>query len=105
MEFSRDGSRLAITTVDERAYAIRIWDWPAGIETLKLGKLGDTGQRVALSPDSRLLAEVRRRQPVPVVRVWALDPELLLRIARDRVTRELTETECQRYLQGPCSGS
>src|SRR4029453_9409065 len=25
MEFSRDGSRLANTTVDERAYAIRIW--------------------------------------------------------------------------------
>jgi WD40 repeat protein/DNA-binding SARP family transcriptional activator len=103
MEFSRDGSRLAGTTVDERAYAIRIWDWPAGSETLKLGKLGDTGQRIALSPDGRLLAEVRRRQPVPVVRVWALDPELLLRIARNRVTRSLNEEECRRYLRRPCS--
>jgi hypothetical protein len=101
MEFSRDGSRLAITTVDERAYAIRIWDWRAGIEILKLAR--DSGHRVALSPDGRLLAEVRRRQPVPFVRVWALDPELLLQIARDRVTRALTEEECRRYLQRPCS--
>lgn len=99
MEFSRDGSRLANTTVDERAYAIRIWDWPMGIETLKLH---DSGLRVALSPDGRLLAGVRQRQPVPFVRVWALDPELLLQMARGRVTRSLTEEECRRYLQRSC---
>ena len=99
MVFSRDGSKLANTTVDERAFAIRIWDWPAGVETLKLR---DSGLRVALSPDGRLLAGVRPRQPVPFVRVWALDPELLLRIARSRVTRSLTDEECRRYLQRPC---
>ena len=77
----------------------RIWDWPAGVETLKLR---DGGLRVALSPDGRLLAGVRQRQPVPFVHVWALDPELLLRIARSRVTRSLTEEECRRYLQRPC---
>ena len=99
MAFSRDGSRLAITTVDERGYAIRIWDWPAGVETLKLR---DGGFRVAFSPDGRLLAAVRPRQPVPFVHVWALDPELLLRIARSRVTRSLTEEECRRYLQRSC---
>ena len=100
MEFSRDGSRLANTTVDERGFALRIWDWPAGVETLKLR---DSGLRVALSPDGRLVATVRPRQPVPFVHVWALDPELLLRIARSRVTRSLTEEECRRYLQRPCS--
>jgi len=94
------GSRLAITTVDERAFATRIWDWPAGVETLKLR---DSGLRVALSPDGRLLAGVRQRQPVPFVHVWALDPELLLRIARSRVTRSLTDDECRRYLQRLCS--
>ena len=99
MVFSRDGSRLANTTVDERTFAIRIWDWPAGVETLKLR---DSGLRVALSPDGRLLAGVRPRQPVPFVHVWALDPELLLRIARSRVTRSLTAEECRRYLQRPC---
>jgi hypothetical protein len=101
MEFSRDGSRLANTTVDEpeRGYALRLWDWPAGVETVKLR---DSGLRVALSPDGRLVATVRPRQPVPFVHVWALDPELLLSIARSRVTRSLTEEECRRYLQRPC---
>lgn len=46
MDFSRDGSMLANTTVDERGFAIRIRDWPSGIETLKLR---DSGFRVALS--------------------------------------------------------
>jgi WD40 repeat protein/DNA-binding SARP family transcriptional activator len=100
MKFSRDGSRLANTTVDERGYAVRLWDWPAGVETLKLH---DSGFRVALSPDGRLIATVRPRLPVPFVHVWALDHELLLQIARSRVTRSLTEEECRRYLQRPCS--
>ena len=99
MEFNRDGSRLANTTVDERGYALRLWDWPAGVETIKLS---DSGFRVALSPDDRLVATVRWRQPVPFVHGWALDPELLLRIARTRVTRSLTEEECRRYLQHAC---
>ena len=98
-EFSRDGSRLANTTIDERGYAVRLWDWPAGVETLKLH---DSGLRVTLSPDGRLVATVRWRQPVPFVHVWALDPELLLRIARTRVTRSLTAEECRRYLQHAC---
>ena len=100
MKFSPDGSRLAGTTLDEQGYAIRIWDWPAGNELLKLR---GSGLRVALSPDGRLIATVRPRQPVPFVHVWALDPELLLRIARSRVTRSLTEEECQRYLQHSCA--
>jgi WD40 repeat protein/serine/threonine protein kinase/DNA-binding SARP family transcriptional activator len=100
MDFSRDGTRLANTTVDERVYAIRLWDWPEGVETLKLR---DSGLRVAISPDGRLVATVRTRQPVPFVHVWTLDPERLLRIARSRVTRSLTEEECRRYLQRSCS--
>jgi hypothetical protein len=39
----------------------------------------------------------------PFVRVWALDPEHLLRIARNRMTRTLTEEECRRYLQRSCA--
>jgi WD40 repeat protein/DNA-binding SARP family transcriptional activator len=100
MKFTRDGSRLASTTLDEQGYAIRIFDWPAGNELLKLR---ESGLRVALSPDGRLIATVRPRQPVPFVHVWALDPELLLRIARSRVTRSLTEEECRRYLQHSCA--
>jgi WD40 repeat protein len=99
MQFSRDGSRLASTTIDERGNAIRIWNWPAGVETLKLQ---DSGARIALSPDGQLVATVRSKQPVPFVQVSVLDPERLLQIARSRVTRSLTEDECRRYLQHPC---
>jgi WD40 repeat protein/DNA-binding SARP family transcriptional activator len=105
LAFSRDGSRLAIQTLDEQTYAVGIWDWPAGVETLRLR---DGPRRVAFSPNGKLLAGVRQELGAPFVgarfvRVWTLDPEHLLRIARDRVTRTLTEDECRRYLQRSCS--
>jgi WD40 repeat protein len=105
LAFSRDGSRLAIGALDEQTYAIGIWEWPAGDETFRLR---DGARRVAFSPDGKLLAGVRQELGTPfvgapVVRVWALDPERLLQIARSRVTRKLTEAECRRYLQRPCS--
>ena len=38
-----------------------------------------------------------------VVRVWTLDIAELVRIARHRLTRGLTDPECRRYLhQVPC---
>jgi WD40 repeat protein len=102
LAFSRDGTRLAVGTVFLGGYVNRIVDWPtpAGVEPLTLR---DGARRVAWSPDGKLLAGVRQRTGAPFVRVWALDPERLLQIARDRVTRQLTEDECQRYLQRPCS--
>jgi WD40 repeat protein len=105
LAFSRDGSRLAIGTIDEQAYAVGIWDWPTGVETFRLS---DSARRVVFSPDGKFLAGVRQELGTPFVgapfvRVWALDPERLLEIARDRVTRALTDDECQRYLQRPCS--
>jgi hypothetical protein len=33
-----------------------------------------------------------------VVRIWALDLDDLIRIARTQVTRELSEDECPQYL-------
>jgi hypothetical protein len=58
--------------------------------------------KIAFSPDGKLLAGVRP-EPLPFVRVWTLDPERLLRIARSRVTRSLTPDECRRYLQHACA--
>jgi WD40 repeat protein len=98
LKFSPDGTRLAIGTLDEQTWSTRIWDWPAGVERLKLA---EGGLRVAFSPDGKLLAGVRP-EPLPFVRVWTLDPERLLRIARSRVTRSLTAEECRRYLQRAC---
>ena len=77
LAFSRDGSRLAIGTIDDQAYAIGIWDWPTGVETFRLS---DSARRVVFSPDGKFLAGVRqelgtRFVGAPFVRVWALDPE------------------------------
>ena len=49
---------------------------------------------VAFSPDGSLLASVDGT----TVRVWALDIEELLAIARRNVTRSLTDEECRQYL-------
>lgn len=99
LAFTRDGTHLAIATFD-RTGSTRIWDWHTREELLSLT---EGGVRVAFSPDGKPLAGVRP-EPVPSVRVWALDPERLLEIARSRVTRSLTEDECRQYLQGPCPG-
>jgi WD40 repeat protein len=92
---SRDGSRLA-TTVE--TMSTRVWDWTGDVELLKLT---DGAWRIAFSPDGKLLAGVRS-EPTPYVKVWALDVDHLLEIARGRVTRSLTDEECRQYLQGPC---
>src|SRR3954471_6394482 len=99
IEFSPDGTRVAIGTLDEQTWSTRIWDWPVGIERLKFA---EGGVKIAFSPDGKLLAGVRP-EPLPFVRVWTLDPERLLRIARGRVTRSLTDDECLRYLQHTCA--
>ena len=49
---------------------------------------------VAFSPDGSLLASVDGA----TVRVWALDIDDLLEIARQNVTRSLTDEECRQYL-------
>jgi WD40 repeat protein/DNA-binding SARP family transcriptional activator len=96
--FNRAGDRLAIGTIDESS-STRIWDWPSGVETLKLP---EGGVQLAFSPDGKLLAGVQDG-PAPFVHVWTLDPERLLEIARHRVTRSLSEDECRRYLHRSCS--
>jgi len=97
ISFSRDGTRLALTTLDP-SLSTRIWDWPRDVELLKLT---DGATRAVFSPDGKLLAGVRS-EPTPYVHVWALDVDRLLEIARGRLTRSLTDADCRQYLQGPC---
>ena len=57
------------------------------------------GSGLAFSPDGSLLAV----QDCDGVRVWTLDIDELLAIARTNVTRSLTSEECRLYLHvDPC---
>jgi WD40 repeat protein len=88
--FSPDGSLLAEGDPDG---TVRVFDTSSGEEVLAL--LGhDSVDQVAFSPDASMLAT----QGDGIVRIWALDIDDLLEIARRNVTRSLTDEECRQYL-------
>jgi WD40 repeat protein len=90
LAFSPDGSRLAEADPDG---SVRIYDTGSGEEVLVLQGHDDAGQ-VAFSPDGSMLAT----QGDGILRIWALDIDDLLQIARREVTRSLTDEECRQYL-------
>ena len=51
---------------------------------------------MAYSPDGKRLATASEDG---TVQVYAIDIQLLLKLARSRVTRNFTPEECQRYFQ------
>ena len=60
----------------------------------------DTGGQVVFSPDGSMLAT----EGGGMVRIWALDIDDLLEIARQSLTRSLTDEECRQYLHvGSCA--
>jgi WD40 repeat protein len=102
--FSPDGASIATAASDR---TVRLFD--VGSETQRLVLRGSDfdadsatvseegsldARSVAFSPDGSLLASVDGT----TVRVWALDIDDLLEIARQNVTRSLTEEECRLYL-------
>ncbi len=73
---------------------IKLWDQNTGEERMTLPDLGASVQELAFNSDgSRLVVATREG-----VRVFALDATELLEIAKGRVTRILTEAECEQYL-------
>jgi WD40 repeat protein len=90
--FSPDGSRIAIAGVDG---LVRLFDGETGAPELVLRGSGCAVEGVAFSPDGTRLASTSWCDGV---RVWALDIDDLLEIARREAGRPLTDAECRQYL-------
>jgi WD40 repeat protein len=96
VSFSADGNILATSSVDR---TVKIWQLPKPGESIldPLTLYGNSGAvyDVEISPDGKSVVSVGRDH---VVRIYELNIEELIAIARSRLTRDLTQNECQKYL-------
>jgi WD40 repeat protein/class 3 adenylate cyclase len=100
LAFSRDGSMLASASMDMLA---KVWDVESGQELASL--YGSAGRvlGVAFSPDG---GQVATGADDGTVRLYDVSEEALVALARSRVTRSLTQEECEKYLhQDVCRAS
>ncbi|HSM70397.1 MAG TPA: BTAD domain-containing putative transcriptional regulator [Anaerolineales bacterium] len=87
--FSPDGSMLATANSN----GVILWDANTGNELLRLTNNGRFGG-VKFSPDGTRLAATDG----VMVRIYLLNVEELIELAKSRLTRSLTTEECQQYL-------
>jgi WD40 repeat protein/DNA-binding SARP family transcriptional activator len=92
LAFSPDGSLVATGHQDG---SVRLFDADTGSQHLALPANACAVDDLAFSPDGTKLAST---SACDGIRVWALDLEDLLRIARQNVTRSLSDEECLLYL-------
>jgi|GEM_PF-2747527 len=90
--FSPDGALIATASDDLTA---KIWDANTGQELITLTVQPQGLLDVAITPDGKYLATAGRDR---AVRLFVLSTDELISLAQSRVTRSLTEEECQRYL-------
>jgi WD40 repeat protein len=92
LAFSPDGSRIATASVDG---LVRLFNADTGAPQLSLRGSGCAVEGVAFSPDGTKLASTSWCDGV---RIWALDIDDLLEIARREARRSLTDEECRQHL-------
>jgi WD40 repeat protein len=89
--FNLDGDQIATASYDG---TVKLWDAGTGAELLNISSPSGVGGAV-FSPDGRRLYTA---QVDGFDRVYLLDTEELLALARQRLTRTFTDDECRRYL-------
>lgn len=90
--FHPNGQRIATSGADG---AVIIWDSESGEQLFLLGTLSEGIFNLAFSRDGKFLAASGTDGSV---RVYMMPVERLMSLAHERVTRTMTEEECQRYL-------
>jgi WD40 repeat protein/transcriptional regulator with XRE-family HTH domain len=89
--FSRDGSQIASASFDRLA---KVWNVDTGEEVASL--YGNTSNvfGVSFSPDGHNLATAGADG---TIRIYELQLDSLINLARSRITRSLTDDECRMY--------
>ena len=91
LSFGADGSILVSGSDDRTA---RVWNSTTGEQLDVLRTNAAVGALVI----DRSGSKIATQDETGVVRIWALDLDDLVDVARSHVTRSLTETECVQYL-------
>ena len=95
VRFSPDGRQLATSGADG---SIKLWDTASGQIIRQLP--GPASNGLDFSPDGGWLIAGSEDG---TARLYTLEPERLLRLAADRLTRSWTQEECEQYLHmGAC---
>ena len=97
--FTPDGARLATSSGDG---TVKIWDAKSGKELLTLQGHSGRVLGLAISADGTRLATAGEDG---TSLVYLLNLQDLVRLARSRLTRSLTDEDCQKYLHVNTCGS
>jgi WD40 repeat protein len=92
----RDGKYLATASADR---TVKLWDPTTGRELLTLFGQTEGVGKVVLSPDGTRLVS---RAFDGTTRLYVLPVDELVALAHSRVTRPLTQDECDLYHIAPC---
>ncbi len=92
MAVTPDGQR-AVSASDDQT--LKVWDLESGRELMTIAAHSGAVLKRAWSADGKILLSAGDDG---IIQVYAMDIDLLLSLARSRVTRNLTLEECQKYL-------